>query len=142
MIGICSAILPSNGTTSTLSFSWSTPFTSEGKHFRKKEYSDCQVRRGKSNVAVGLQLYGPSIAQLIATLISRWDLRLQWLQIQSRRVLDQLKTHSTVGTTHVTPSCSAFNHTAMVNSAASPGACREGQFLWLLNIKFMGWLPE
>lgn len=78
MIGICSAILPSNTTTSTLSFSWSTPFTSEGKHFRKKEYSDCQVRRGKSNVAVGLQLYGPSIAQLIATLISRWDLRLQW----------------------------------------------------------------
>lgn len=41
------------------------------KTFQKKEYSDCQVRRGKSNVAVGLQLYGPSVAQLIATLISR-----------------------------------------------------------------------
>lgn len=57
MIGICLAILPSNMTTSTLSFSWSTPLTTEEKHFRKKkECSNCQVRRRKSNVAVGLHL--------------------------------------------------------------------------------------
>lgn len=37
MIGICLAILPSNMTTSTLSFSWSTPLTTEEKHFRKKK---------------------------------------------------------------------------------------------------------